>query len=435
MNAPMTSLAGGALPPPLVAMPADAPRQVRRVIEHLSRSEPEYRRCLAQSRPGQEAQSDLLFGTPRTPHAAVDVFPRLRWGGLFVFVAERPAQAEEVARDLAAGGFVVERGPAALTANFLGLPFALPVLSKTWHYVAARKVLLLHPGDDTDRFTYHVQLERNPGDRDEPWVVVKEVPTVADVVARLRRRFGELPLEVIEKRARKFTEKIMPTFITREAAFLKILQEHLPPAYARRVPRCLGVEKDERGFVRKLKMNWLRLGGEPLSQMEFAHQSADLLRAVHDVAQVIHLDLRLDNFVITPDGVGFVDFGSAVRVNENLAENPLLGALFDELMRTSHIQQMLEKMTISGEVTSKYVTRGYQRVDKAVDFFYLAVQFNQPHANPDLAGLIRYDPDSEEARRLEKLTAEVLRPSDPEHPQFRSAKDILHGIERLRRSA
>src|SRR5581483_4355134 len=97
--------------------------------------------------------------------------------------------------------------------------------------------------------------------------------------------------------------------------------------YDKRVPHLIDMEKDDRGFVRRLRMNWLRNGGEPLAHMEFARQSADLLR-------IIHLDLRLDNFVVTPHGVGFVDFGSAVRDNEDLSRNPLLQSLFGELMRT-----------------------------------------------------------------------------------------------------
>ena len=95
-------------------------------------------------------------------------------------------------------------------------------------------------------------------------------------------------------------------------------------------------------------------GGKPLSQLEFARQAADLLRVMHDKAGVIHLDLRLDNVVITDKGVGFVDFGSAVREGENIKGNPLLSTIFDELMRTSQIQRMLEKMTTDGTVTATY---------------------------------------------------------------------------------
>ena len=289
---------------------------------------------------------------------------------------------------------------------------------------------LIQPGEDTDRFTYHVELVRHPAPQDK-LVVLKEVPAIEAVVNRLRRRWPEMTQDVIEKRARKFTEKIFPTFLTREAAILKILERDLPAPYNRRVPKVINLEKDKRGFVRKLYMRWLQNGGQPLSHMEFARQSADLLRVMHDIAHVIHLDLRLDNMVITEDGVGFVDFGSSVRDDENLAENPLLASLFDELMRTSHIQVMLEKMTTSGAVTSQVISRGLQKVDKAIDFFYLAVQFNAPHQNPDLTDLILYEPKSDDARHLERLTKEILRPADPTNPAFRSAKDILHGVERI----
>jgi serine/threonine protein kinase len=191
------------------------------------------------------------------------------------------------------------------------------------------------------------------------------------------------------------------------------------------------MDKDDRGFVKRLHLSWLRNGGEPLSQLEFALQSADLLRALHDDAGIMHLDLRLDNFVITPAGVGFVDFGSAVRVDENLKQSPLLSSLFEELMRTSEIQRMLFRMTRTGEVTSEAISGGLHKVDKAVDCFYLAVQISSPHANPDLKDLIRFDKESQEAKRLSRLTEQILRPADPAKPVFRSAADILRGIRQL----
>jgi serine/threonine protein kinase len=157
-----------------------------------------------------------------------------------------------------------------------------------------------------------------------------------------------------------------------------------------------------------------------------------LLRALHDDVGVMHLDLRLDNFVITPAGVGFVDFGSAVRADENLKQSPLLSSLFEELMRTSEIQRMLFRMTKTGEVTSEAISGGLHKVDKAVDYFYLAMQISTPHANPDLKDLIRYDKQGPEARLLSKLTDQILRPADPAKPRFRSAGDILRGIEELR---
>jgi serine/threonine protein kinase len=189
------------------------------------------------------------------------------------------------------------------------------------------------------------------------------------------------------------------------------------------------MEKDIRGFVTSFRMNWLRNGGQPISQLEFALQAADLLRAIHDQAGVIHLDLRLDNMVITEHGVGFVDFGSAARVGENVATNPLVGTLYEELMRTSQIQRMLYNMTQSGQVTAQHFTTQHGKVDKAIDLFYLAVQFTTPHANPDLAGLIQYDPTSDTALALSELSRNILRPHDPHDTSHRSAKDILRSLE------
>jgi hypothetical protein len=144
---------------------------------------------------------------------------------------------------------------------------------------------------------------------------------------------------------------------------------------------------------------------------------------------VIHLDLRLDNMVVTPEGVGFVDFGSAVRVGEDISSNPLLATLYGELMKTSHIQRMLDQMTISGHVTAEHICNSRGKVDKAVDVFYLAVQFNSPHDNPDLKELIEFIPGSDEAISLQKLTKQILTPTDPQNPQIKTAKDVLRALE------
>jgi len=360
------------------------------------------------------------------PHDPADVFRTLRWGGQFAYASTSRSRVREVADQcIATGGFIIETAP-----TFFRKPLAwLPWFGKRVHYFVARKTQLILPGEFTDRFTYSVELARHERPEDEAYVVVKRVPTVESVVSRLRNKFPDAQADVLEKRARKFTEKIFPTFLTREAAILMILQEHLPSRYAHRVPRIISLEKDIRGFVTTLRMNWLRNGGQPLSQLDFALQSADLLRAVHDSAGVIHLDLRLDNMVITENGVGFVDFGSAVRVGEDLSKNPLLGALFDELMRTSHIQKMLFSMTQSGQVTSQHLCAKQGKVDKAIDVFYLSLQYTTPHANPDLAGLIHYEPESRMAKELAALSATVLRPRNPDEPPHQSAKDILRSLE------
>jgi hypothetical protein len=379
---------------------------------------------------GQVKLQDSLLRTCNDRGTAQEIFDRLRWGGQLVYIDPDRDHAEQFSAELGHSGFEVTLGPTYMAHGALRMfmPFAA---AKTYYFVA-RKVELVPPGKITDRFTYYVYLGRMR--RNEPYVVIKEVPTQEMVMARLKAKWPDLPDETIEKRARKFCDKIFPTFLTREAATLKAMQQRLPEEYRGRLPRLLEVESDKRGFARRLFLEWLRNGGEPLSQLEFARQSAEILRVLHDKVGIMHLDLRLDNFVITPKGVGLVDFGSAVRVDENLKANPLLSNLYEELMRTSQIQRMLFSMTRTGEVTSEAISRGLHRVDKAVDYFYLAVQINSPHSNPELKDLVRYDRHSAEARMLVQLTEQILRPKDPTKPRFGSAADILRGIEEIQRS-
>jgi tRNA A-37 threonylcarbamoyl transferase component Bud32 len=405
------------------------PPLVEPLFASLLERQPDYRRYFKDGRP-DGALKDFIIATSSQPHRPADIAPRLRWGGLLFYSSRNPREAADLARQFECEGFSIEEGPCFVQRRFAGL--VLPLLSRKHHYFLARKVQLLPPGQLTERFTYHVQLVPHPGDPGE-LVVQKEVPSFESVVWRLQKKFPDVLVDVIERRAHKFVDKIFPTFLTREAAMLKILEEHLPRAYARRVPRVIDLEQDEKGFVRKFRMTWLRNGGKPLSHLEFAYQSADLLRVIHDIAHIIHLDLRLDNFVVTENGIGFVDFGSAVREDENLRQNPMLDSLFEELMRTSQIQRMLFQMTLSGHVTSDIIRQSHQKVDKAIDFFYLAIQFNSPHANPDLTDLIAYTPKSQEARYLSRLTAEILRPANPAQPVYRSAKDILYGVERIQK--
>jgi Phosphotransferase enzyme family len=400
---------------------------------------------------------DFLFLAEKDPHQPEDVFDRLRWGGQVVLVSRNRGVIESASQAFKSwrmeesdhAAWLVEH-PLAIERKYL---LNLPILG--WrtpvYFMTARKVMLVPPGKSSDRFTYHVQLEKTP--HSSHFEVVKEIPTLERVLARLREKFPEADEDTLRRRARKFTDKIFPVFLTRETAMLKLLQRDLPKKFRNRIPTVLYAKTDEYGFTSSLRMNWLRNSrpvhhdaagtksaerktthrppGRALSQIEFARQAAELLTALHDDVGIMHLDLRLDNVVITEHGVGFVDFGSAVRVGEEFPEASLLSNLFDEMMRTSQIQRMLGKMTESGQVTSEEITSSHERVDKAVDFFYLAVQINNPLSNPDFHGLVEYDPESREAQELAKLTEKILRPADPHKPEFSSAKDILKGIEEI----
>ncbi|QNN21037.1 phosphotransferase [Planctomycetales bacterium ZRK34] len=377
--------------------------------------------------------SDYMFATPFDLHRWYKVFERLRWGGQFVFTSYDADQVHKLAQVYASRGFVIEHPPAYVRHPVMGM--YLPGLGRKVHYFVARRVHLVRPGEVSMRFTYDVYLKHEPR-AEQGYVVAKQVPDLETVMLRLKQRFPEAKTDFVETQAKKLIDTIFPVFLTREAAFLKILQRDLPEAYRNRVPRAVYVEKDNRGFVSKLHLNWLRKSGPPISQIDFALQAADLLDKLHEQARVIHLDLRLDNFVVTEHGVGFVDYGSAARVGENIAQSPLLDKLFQEMMKASQIQRMLAKMTSSGLVTSQYFTGSHQKVDKAADLFYLAVQIDKPHSNPDIKEMVRYDASSEEARLISNLTEHVLRPNDPKRPHYSSARNILEALlkikERLR---
>ena len=343
---------------------------------------------------------DFLFVTDQDAHLPDDVFERIRWGGQVVFVSRRRDTVQTVVKayetwrkeqsDHTAWRIETPLGrERRYLFNVKLLGFRTPL-----YYMVARKVMLVPPGKSSDRFTYHVELEK--AHRGNNYEVVKEVPTLERVMARLREKFPDADEETLMRRAKKFTEKIFPVFLTRETAMLKLLHRDLPHKFHNRVPQVISAETGANGYTRRLRMNWLRnarptgRGGnqQPLTQLEFAQQAAELLAALHDAVGIMHLDLRLDNVVITEHGVSFVDFGSAVRVGEEFPEASLLFNLFDEMMRTSQIQRMLGKMTQRGEVTSEEIVASHQRVDKAVDFFYLAVQINNPLSNPDFRGLV-----------------------------------------------
>jgi hypothetical protein len=377
---------------------------------------------------------DFRLASEEQPHEPGEVFDRLRWGGQLVYVSSDPRELVALAPRLAERGFAIVHGP-----GFVRGGWGIPLLSPKKHFLVARKTLLIPPRDFSDRFTYQVELERRDAVQPDgskslgtdQWVVRKEVPTLERVLARLQFKAPDVPVATLERRARKFVDQIFPLFLTREAAMLKIIERDCPREYIHRFPRVVGMEKDAKGYVRRLWTTWLRNGGQPLTQLEFAKQSAELLHILHDRIGIIHLDLRMDNMVITERGVGFVDFGSAVRVNENIHGNAVLSTLFGELMRTSQIQRMMDKMATAGSLTSHVIREAHQQVDKAVDVFYLAVHISQPTANPDLRDLVKYDKYSPEAVELARLNHDILRPADPNRPPYRTAHDVLAEIVRI----
>jgi len=374
-----------------------------------------------------EGGVDFVFASPDDPHKPEEAFKRLRWGGQLIFFSPDQAEVEALVKDFGSREWVVENKMAQAMGPAKFLFFGKTKI----HYCIIRKVMIVPIGDYSERFTFHVELQRHPK-ADNQYVVRKELPRIDVVENRLATRHPDLTEADIRKRAKMFVGTIFPIFLTREAGIMRVLQKYLPEEYANRVPKIIDLKQNEKGHVTQLYMTLLRNtqpGGRKLTQFEFAQQSCDLMRALHDEARVIHLDLRLDNFVVCKDGVGFIDFGSAVRVGEDLSKSELLMQMFEQVMTTSQIQKTLGKMSQSGRVTSRILRSGYRKVDKAVDLFFVALQMNKPLKNPDFANLIDFDKDSDEAALIHKLTEKIFRPRDPDNPPFKSAKDICKGLE------
>jgi hypothetical protein len=421
--------------PSIDASPTIANAGLASVRRQILERDPEF--ChLGQAEPAanQAGLRDYIVAAEDQPHDPDQIFARLRWGGQFMYVSKDRREVQAMPERFAARGFGVVRGP-----GFVRMGWGIPLLSRKAHYFIARKTLLVPPREFSDRFTYQVDLEHvdqaasdgSPDNATDHWLVRKQVPTFERVLARLQFKAPDLQRSILERRAKKFVEQIFPLFLTREAAMLRIIERDCPREYVHHFPRLVRIEKDSKGYVQRLWTTWLRNGGKPLPQIEFARQSAELLHVLHDRIGIIHLDLRMDNMVVTERGVGFVDFGSAVRVNENIHGNAVLSTLFGELMRTSQIQRMMDRMSAAGALTSTVIRDAYQQVDKSVDVFYLAVQISQPTANPDLRGLIRYDKTSPQAAELSRLTTQILRPANPNHPRYRTAGDVLDAIRNI----
>src|SRR5206468_1573533 len=138
---------------------------------------------------------DFLFLSDQDPHKPAEVFDRLRWGGQVVFVSRDRAAVQNVAKAFTSwrsengthGAWIIEQPPATerkYLFNLRLLGWRTPV-----HFMAARKISLIPPGKSSDRFTYHVYLEKNPATHKIE--VVKEVPSVERVLARLREKFPD----------------------------------------------------------------------------------------------------------------------------------------------------------------------------------------------------------------------------------------------------
>ena len=342
------------------------------------------------------------------------VMPTLRFGGQFVFVSRSSREAKAVMQRYAARPeFVIERSLGPLPCGRLAKALGHAPLM-----FIARKVLLDRPENLVNRQSFDVRLVQDR--RDARWVVRKSVPTLDQTLGRLYQVMPGRDPEHIDRLARKLVETVFPILLTRETGFLSLLQERLLEAMRGCVPEALRVERDEHGMVRLLDMTWLREGGDTIPPTMFAQQAADLLDAVHTRGRIVHLDLRLDNMVVTPRGVGFVDFGSACLVNEPIEDKRVIGSLFSSMLSASRIRRDLRRLRRKRLVTSTLFDRCYPKRNPAIDLFSLALQMTRPCANPMFKGLVQEDQDD----RLTRLQRHVLRPRDPSRPYLTTPGQI-----------
>ncbi|MEM7626907.1 MAG: phosphotransferase [Planctomycetota bacterium] len=424
---PLTARAGK--PTTTIGVSAAADRWVQMLLEQRLAAEARGRQVGRTSDAELDGLLDVRLAGPGEPKEAEDAFERLRWGGVFACIDPDPARIERLMKEYdGANGFSIEQPMDELWGGPMGL--RIPGVTPRAFFFVARKTHLAQPGTVSERHTYDVTLVPD-AEAPHGYRVRKQVPTVEDTVQRLLRRSPGLARDEAQLKALRLINEVFPIFLTREAKMLQAVQAALPESCRQRVPRLLGVGKNEQGFVTALEMNWLRNGGRPISHLEYARQAAELLTVLHDHARIMHLDLRSDNLVITEHGVGFIDFGTAAHVDEDLLASKVLGPLFSDVMKASQIQKSLGLMLEQGKVTNEALAEVYGRPDRKVDTFQLAVLINQPHANPEFERLVEYNPIGATAQQLETLTAAILRPQNPDAAAFKAAADVLRGIKRI----
>ncbi|MEM7577474.1 MAG: hypothetical protein AAF328_08365 [Planctomycetota bacterium] len=377
---------------------------------------------------GTDTPVDWLFVADAEQASPYKLFDRLRWGGQAVIAAKSEAQATELYR------LFLSRDEWRIDAEPVGIEFAPRSWWKPWaqtHGVAfvVRKVLLELPENPTLRHSYDVRLEPWPG-VEGGYCVQKRIPMPEQISRRLLANLDpqDRPTgEALERVIHKLRRKVFPMFLTREAGFLKILRRDLPEDLRDHVPDVLDMEYGDKGYVACLRSRWLRLGGDPVDPLSFATQAAELVQKLHDAANVVHLDLRLDNFVITENGVKCVDFGSALRRGEDISTSPVLVKLFTEMLSASQIRRDLMRMIDKGAIRSSAFARAYSPPGPAADLFSLVSNFGRLEEHPDFRGLIQDHPRQD--AMLTRLRREVFKPADPKLPGVMKVRDLVRVLQ------
>ncbi len=370
---------------------------------------------------------DWLFVADPDAATPAQLFHRLRWGGQAVVAAKTPRHAEELLR------LFRSRDEWRLDEDPRPIEYGKPRWWQPWKQTTAtafvvRKVLLELPENPTLRHSYDVRLEPWPGVANG-YCVQKRIPMPDQIRRRLLANLSlqQRPDDAgLERMIKKLRTKVFPLFLTREAGFLKILQRDLPEKYRAFVPDVLDLEYGDKGYVCTLRSRWLRLGGEPISPMTFAQHAAEIVQQIHEAVGVVHLDLRLDNFLITEQGVKVVDFGSAVRQGEDITSSAILTKLFTEMLSASQIRRDLMRMIDKGRITSSAFVGAYSPPGPAADLFSVVNNFGRLGEHPDFRGLVRPNPTQEAT--LNRIRREVFRPADIDAPGVVRIHDLLRRL-------
>ncbi|MEE9404836.1 MAG: hypothetical protein V3V20_08080 [Algisphaera sp.] len=362
-----------------------------------------------------------------------NLFDTLRWGGQILLVG--PSQ-ESVAA--CRSHFAGQKEWHCEQPDTLPEPLPLDDAHGVCHFATVRKVLLDPPWRLTARHSYEVRLvppdppsltesvaNQPLGHGSEGWFVEKRIPTIDEAVSRLRQTHPTLAHDKAHHLAKRLVNTVFPLLLTREASFLKRLSRRMPQAFEHRTPKLLSMDTNPRGLVTAIRMTWLRQGGPTLAHLEFARQAADILAATHHHAQLMHLDLRLPNCVITEYGVGLIDFGSSVMIGEDLTANRAVNSVVREMLLASEITADLKRHRKKDLISNPIFDDLPHPPDPNYDLFALATQMTRPHDLPDFRGLVTFDRKSDQAATLSRLRRHVLRKPTHGNRTYTCLNDLI----------
>ncbi len=413
-----------AAPPP----PGEgAPNQRQALADAFVDGDAAQRRLQRDRMQEANAPRDWYFVGPSASVTPDTVFHRLRWGGQAVLAAVTQRQADALLAEFEGReewNVDAEPRPVELGRSAGWKPWEKP----RGYALVVRKVLRELPQSPTFRPSYDVRLVPKADDPNG-YCVQKRIPPPEQIRRRLMQN---LPAdqrpddEGLRRMIRKLLHKVFPLFLTREAGFLKILQRDLPERWRQSVPDVFGLEYDDKGYVSCMRSRWLRLGGDLIRPLDYAQQACELLRVLHEQVGIVHLDLRLDNFLITEDGIKLVDFGSSLRRGEDIAQSPILTKLFVEMLSASQIRRDLLRMIEKGHITSAAFANAYSPPGPAADLFSVVNNFGRLDDHGDFRGLTVRDPQQDAF--LTRLRREVFRPVDAKNPTVFRLRELCHAL-------